>query len=108
MFPWQQISVGNVHVSTSDRESYKGCVLREDGGNSPKKHDLISLAGAAGILDECTKEKRNLFRHLSLYYIETRYPDKRTALEAKCTQEYTKEMLNHTKEAVEWLKSKLK
>lgn len=89
-------------------KAIKAVYFEKTGETPPKKHDLISLAGAAGILDECTKEKRNLFRHLSLYYIETRYPDKRTALEAKCTQEYTKEMLNHTKEAVEWLKSKLK
>lgn len=73
-----------------------------------KKHDLISLAGAAGILDECSKNNHDLFRRLSLYYIETRYPDKRAELESKCTEEYAKEMLDRTKEVMEWLKSKLK
>jgi len=74
----------------------------------PKKHDLISLAGSAGILEQCTGEMKDLLRRLSLYYIETRYPDKRVALETKCTQEHTKEILERAKGAVEWLKNMLK
>ncbi|MHB1044271.1 MAG: HEPN domain-containing protein [Eubacteriales bacterium] len=49
-----------------------------------------------------------MLRRLSIYYIETRYPDKRAVLEAKCTPEYTKEMLDRSKEALKWLKSMLK
>lgn len=89
-------------------KAIKAIYFENTGETPPKKHDLISLAGAAGILDECTKEMRDLFRHLSLYYIETRYPDKRAALEDKCTQAYTKEMMECTKGTMEWLKNKLK
>lgn len=56
----------------------------------------------------CTEERRDLLRRLSLYYIETRYPDKRSELEAKCTKEHTAEILQRSKEAVEWLKIILK
>ncbi|MHB8986116.1 MAG: HEPN domain-containing protein [Eubacteriales bacterium] len=78
------------------------------GETPPKKHDLISLAGASAILDKCSDDTRDLLRRLSIYYIETRYPDKRAVLEAKCTPEYTKEMLDRSKEALKWLKSMLK
>ncbi|WP_166511688.1 HEPN domain-containing protein [Desulfallas thermosapovorans] len=56
-------------------------------------------------MDDKTKD---LLRRLSIYYIETRYPDKRKQLELKCTHEYTEELLAATKGVMEWLKNKLR
>ncbi|MBP7331392.1 MAG: HEPN domain protein [Firmicutes bacterium ADurb.Bin373] len=89
-------------------KAIKAVYFEKTGETPPKKHDLISLAGSAGILEESTREMKDLLRRLSLYYIETRYPDKRAALETKCTQDHTKEILARSKGAVEWLKSMLK
>ncbi|WP_027364685.1 HEPN domain-containing protein [Desulfotruncus alcoholivorax] len=89
-------------------KALKAVYFEKTGLTPPKKHDLISLAGTANILDQCTKEMKDLFRRLSLYYIETRYPDKRAELEAKCTPEHTKNILQRSMEAVKWLKSMLK
>lgn len=89
-------------------KAIKAVYFEKTGLTPPKKHDLVSLAGSAGLLEKCTKELRDLLRRLSLYYIETRYPDKRAVLEAKCTKEHTKEILERSKGAVEWLKSMLK
>ena len=78
-------------------KAIKAVYFENTGLTPPKKHDLISLAGSASVLEKCTKEQKDLLRRLSLYYIETRYPDKRAALEAKCT-----------KGVVLWLKNMLK
>lgn len=89
-------------------KAIKAVYFENAGLTPPKMHDLVSLAGAADILDHCTKEMRDLLRRLSLYYIETRYPDKRAELEAKCTPGHTKEILERSKGAVEWLRTMLK
>ena len=89
-------------------KSIKALYFEMTGETPPKKHDLIALAGITGVLEECPKDMRDLFRRLSIYYIETRYPDKRSELEAKCNAASTQNTLARSKEAVEWLRSKLK
>ncbi|MCL4441763.1 MAG: HEPN domain-containing protein [Firmicutes bacterium] len=89
-------------------KAIKAIYFEKAGKTPPKKHDLIALAGAADILKSCTNDTKDLFRLLSLYYIETRYPDKRAALDAKCTGAFAKATLDRSKEAVKWLKSILK
>ena len=89
-------------------KAIKAVFLEKTEKTPPKKHDLIALAGAAGILGDCSENTQDLLRHLSLYYIETRYPDKRAELEAESTEEFAKDMLDRSKENVEWLKSMLK
>lgn len=89
-------------------KAIKAIYFEKTGKIPPKKHDLIALAGAADILDGCSNDTKDLFRLLSLYYIETRYPDKRAALEAKCTGVFAKATVDSSKEVVTWLKSMLK
>jgi len=89
-------------------KAIKAVYVEQTGETPPRKHDLVSLAGSAGILAECDENRRDLLRRLSLYYIETRYPDKRAQLEATCTEEYVGQMMARTKEVVEWLKNKLR
>ncbi|MGQ9558752.1 MAG: HEPN domain-containing protein [Desulfurispora sp.] len=46
-------------------------------------------------------------RRLTYYYIETRYPDKRLELEARCTNQLVRETLHKAKEVLLWLKKEL-
>ncbi len=74
----------------------------------PRKHDLLALLKAAGLLEECSKERRDFLRRLSVYYLETRYPEEQGALAAKCTREYAAEVVCKTGEVMLWLQNKLK
>jgi len=71
-----------------------------------------NLEDRAGLPDspgnEIDDKSQDLLRRLSIYYLETRYPDKRKDLELKCTHEYTGELLAATKGVIEWLKNKLR
>ncbi len=68
----------------SIEKAIKAVFFEKTGKVPPRKHDLISLAGVADVLRDCDENTQDLFRHLSLFYIETRYPDKRIDLEAEC------------------------
>lgn len=89
-------------------KALKAVYVQKNGGAPPRKHDLISLAGSAGVLDGCTEDVRDLLRRLSLSYTETRYPDKRAAFEAKCTRAYAEDMIERTEDVLEWLRDMLK
>lgn len=73
----------------------------------PYKHDLIYLAKSAEIIDECDEETIELLAYLNIYYIETRYSEKRDDLKAQLTKENTNNTLERTKRAYQWLKNKL-
>lgn len=45
----------------SVEKAIKAVYFENTGLTPPKKHDLISLAGAASILDQCTRETRDLY-----------------------------------------------
>jgi HEPN domain-containing protein len=74
----------------------------------PKKHDLLSLSKSSNIFELLNDDIIDLFTYLNLYYIETRYSEKREELKAKCNKENTFKILNQTKEVFEWLKNMLK
>ena len=74
----------------------------------PKKHDLIFLAKIAEILNEFSEETKTFLRYLNVYYVETRYSEKREELKTKCTKANTIKIINQTTEVFEWLKNKLK
>jgi len=73
----------------------------------PFKHDLLFLAKSVGIIEDCPEETIDLFAYLNIYYIETRYSEKREELKANLNKENTRETLEKTKRTFEWLKSKL-
>lgn len=74
----------------------------------PRKHDLMDLAGTAGLLPELDDTRKELFALLSQYYIESRYAEYRKELAKSCTQAVTEDLLRRTGDVLEWLKSKLK
>jgi len=74
----------------------------------PRKHDLVSLARAAGILPELDEDTKDFFDLLSQYYLESRYAEDRDILAKNCTVLLTKNLLNKTGELLAWLENKLK
>ncbi|WP_242826070.1 HEPN domain-containing protein [Desulfurispora thermophila] len=62
-------------------KALKAVFFEKNGQTPPRKHDLISLAGDAGLLPDLDHEAKKFLRKLTYYYIETRYPDKRVELE---------------------------
>jgi len=64
-------------------KAIKAVIYEQTGVLPPKKHDLIALAKKAGLLGECSKERQEFLRRLSIYYIETRYPEDKEVLAAK-------------------------
>ncbi|MDN5348314.1 MAG: hypothetical protein PWP65_1878 [Clostridia bacterium] len=73
----------------------------------PRKHDLVALAKACGLIGECDENRLDFLRRLTVYYIESRYPEDKAELAAKCNQEYTKEIVEQTEVTFQWLASKL-
>jgi len=89
-------------------KAIKAIYIYERKEEAPKKHDLIYLSQISGLFDELSYETKNLFRYLNVYYIETRYAEKRNELKAKCSKENTLKIINQTKEVFECLKNMLK
>jgi HEPN domain-containing protein len=74
----------------------------------PRKHDLMALAGAVGILPELDEATKDFFDLLSQYYLESRYAEDRDAMVISCTGPLTKNLLNKAGELLTWLENKLK
>ncbi len=88
-------------------KAIKAIYTKKNKKDAPRKHDLLSLAQSADIFYLCSDEIIDLFTYLNLYYIETRYSEKRQALKEKCGKENTLKIINQTKEVFEWLKNML-
>ncbi|MGI9953149.1 HEPN domain-containing protein [Moorellaceae bacterium AZ2] len=73
----------------------------------PRKHDLVALAKAAGVLEELDNDVIDYLRRLTVYYIEARYPEEKVELRAKCTEEHTRDIIKQAEEVFQWLASKL-
>lgn len=73
----------------------------------PRKHDLVVLANLTNLASECDEARLDFLRRLTVYYLESRYPDERADLAAKCTDQFTKEIVTKTEEVFAWLESKL-
>ena len=84
----------------------KGVCVEKRGVHAPPVHNLMRLAGVAGIdLDEETKEA---LVTVTGFNIESRYPDFKRSFRRKCTQEFTTEQMKKIKRIFQWLRSHLK
>ncbi len=79
-------------------------VIRK-GEHAPYLHDLEKLAKQSDI--PLTSEQKLLLIQITGFNIEARYPDEKRSFRKKCTEDFTKEMLNKIEEVFQWLKSKL-
>ncbi|HCC69055.1 MAG TPA: DNA-binding protein [Nitrospiraceae bacterium] len=77
-------------------------VIRK-GEHAPYLHDLEKLAKHSTI--PLTSEQKRLLIQITNFNIEARYPDEKRSFRKKCTEDFTKEMLNKIEEVFQWLKS---
>jgi HEPN domain-containing protein len=79
-------------------------VIRQ-GKHAPPLHNLLRLAKEAGLeLDENRTEK---LINITAFNIEARYPDLKRSFRKKCTEEFTNQQIDATKEIFQWVKSQL-
>jgi len=71
--------------------------------NAPRIHDLSRLAIAAKI-EVPQKDKDNL-DVISMFNLNTRYPDAKLSFYRKCTKEYTTKYIDIIKGLYQWLTS---
>lgn len=88
-------------------KALKGFYYERHEQTPPRKHDLVALARASGVIDELSLPQQTFLTRTSEFYIESRYPEERLGLAQLCTKEYATEMLAQTKEVLSWLNSKL-
>ncbi|MBE3582329.1 MAG: HEPN domain-containing protein [Thermoanaerobacteraceae bacterium] len=89
-------------------KAFKAVYLKKFGRVPPRKHDLVVLAKLTGLLEELDETERDFLRRLTVYYIECRYPEDKAKLAAKCTEKYTRQIVEETERVVRWLADKLK
>lgn len=83
----------------------KAIVVKNTRTHAPFAHSLPLLAEKAGIpIPEHILIK---LREFMEFHFEPRYPKEQRAFYAKCTEAYTREMLNDIKGVFEWLKGQL-
>ncbi|HSA06139.1 MAG TPA: HEPN domain-containing protein [Candidatus Gastranaerophilales bacterium] len=88
-------------------KAIKAIYIYKNEKDAPKKHDLIYLSEITKLTEKLSEETKILFRYLNVYYIETRYAEKRNELKVKCTKENTLKIINQTREVFKWLKNQL-
>ena len=84
----------------------KGVCVKKRKEHAPPVHNLVRLAGVAGI--ELDDETEKALIMITGFNIESRYPDFKRSFRTKCTQAFTTEQMSEIKRIFEWLRSHLK
>jgi HEPN domain-containing protein len=79
----------------------KALIVKNTGRFPPRIHDLGRLAESAGL--ELDENRRRFVGKLSLYYIESRYPEEVSALAREVDAHKAADVLKNTKELMAWL-----
>lgn len=73
----------------------------------PKIHNLARLLKLVELEDDIPHDLFNVIHELNPLNVASRYPDEDLAILKELTPEYTREILNNTKELFEWLLTKM-
>lgn len=73
--------------------------------HAPYLHDLVKLAKQSDI--PLTSVQKKLLTQITDFNIEARYPDEKKRFREKCTEDFTRGMINKIEEIFQWLKSML-
>jgi len=73
--------------------------------HAPYIHNLEKLAELSGIV--LTAEQKLSLIQITDFHLEARYPDHKRSFRKKCTEDFTKEMLNKIEGVFQWLISML-
>lgn len=71
----------------------------------PKIHNLVKLAELSGL--NFSEEHFELLDRINDFNIEARYPDYKFSFYKTCTEEFTSEYFNKSKELFLWIKSRI-
>ena len=73
----------------------------------PFTHDLEGLAEKTGLFDVMNEEQKNFIETLNPLNIEARYPQYKSKIAQILTNEITQNILDNTKEILQWTKQKI-
>ena len=79
--------------------------IKED--TPPYTHDLIGLAIKTGIYDLMCEQQKDFVNTLNPLNIEARYPEYKSQMAQKMTNEVTQNVLTDTIELIQWTKQKI-
>jgi len=83
----------------------KACYVKVHNEHPPMIHNLLRLAGKAGI--EMDKEKEDFFGEVTEFNITARYEDYKLEFYKKCTKEYAQKWIEEIKTHRQWIKKEL-
>jgi len=81
----------------------KGICVNNLKDHAPPIHNLVRLAGIAGL--EVDEKTENALIMVTGFNIESRYPDFKRSFRKKCTQLFTIEQMSEIKRIFQWLQS---
>ena len=81
----------------------KGLIAKRTRRLPARLHNLMRLADLASL--EVPEDTASLFRELTVYYIQSRYPEEIEAAGNDIAPELALAVLNRTEEAFQWLSS---
>jgi HEPN domain-containing protein len=84
-------------------KAIKAIIAKRSNHYPPRIHALIRLAELASL--NLNDDQAQLLRELSSYYTQTRYPEEIPALSAKITKEESQQIIEQTKDIVQWILS---
>ncbi len=73
-------------------KAFKAVYFEQNGEVPPRKHDLVALSKLTDLIGEYDEKRLDFLHRLTVCYIETRYPEEKAELAAKCTEEYTNQI----------------
>ena len=73
------------------------------GGDVLPIHNLRRLAELSGLINQFNKDQLMKLDFLSQYYINARYKEDITELSRGITEEFSRDMINFSKEIIQWL-----
>ena len=73
------------------------------GGDVLPIHNLRRLAELSGLINQFNKDQLMKLDFLSQYYINARYKEDITELSRGITEEFSREMIDFSKEMIRWL-----
>ena len=85
----------------------KACFVQHHGSTPPYTHNLLRLVGDLPWEQQVSALHQETFEMLNSYYIESRYTEDIAELQASLTEKKAVELLNRTKELMEWIKTRL-
>jgi HEPN domain-containing protein len=94
------------HCQQALEKTLKAVIVFKTDKFPPKIHDCAKLAELAEIILE--EEKENIYRSLTAYYFESRYPDMKGELTRRLDKQTAEKYMRFCEEETIWLQSSIR